>query len=130
MKNGISYLKEHFHIDLDQYDVIVGYRADDSYFSFAKAFINNTISLAQLSYAMKLGKLGEQYVLKSKEAFSAIYFMDAVPSSSKKYYAKRKQRDDAAREAFFKELENESLEGLYMRDIIKEGVKADDVRLR
>ena len=130
MKNGISYLKEHFHIDIDQYDVIVGYRADDSYFSFAKAFINNTISLAQLSYAMKLGKLGEQYVLKSEEAFSAIYFMDAVPSSSKKYYAKRKQRDDAAREAFFKELENESLEGLYMRDIIKEGVKADDVRLR
>ena len=56
--------------------------------------------------------------------------MDAVPASSKKYYAKRKQRDDAAREAFFKELENESLEGLYMRDIIKEGVKADDVRLR
>lgn len=130
MKNGISYLKEYFHIDLDQYDVIVGYRADDSYFSFAKAFINNTISLAQLSYAMKLGKLGEQYVLKSEEAFSSIYFMDAIPASSKKYYAKRKQRDDAAREAFFKELENESLEGLYMRDIIKEGVKADDIRLR
>ena len=130
MKNGISYLKEHFHIDIDQYDVIVGYRADDSYFSFAKAFINNTISFAQLSYAMKLGKLGEQYVLKSEEAFSAIYFMDAIPASSKKYYAKRKQKDDAAREAFFKELENESLEGLYMRDIIKEGVKADDVRLR
>ncbi len=130
MKNGITYLKEHFHINTDSYDIIVGYRADDSYFSFAKAFINNTISLQQLSHAMKLGKLGEQYMLKSEKAFSEIKFIDAIAVNSEKYYAKRKQRDDAAREAFFKELEKESLDGLYMRDIIREGVKVDDSRLR
>ncbi len=101
MKNGIIYLKENFHIDIDEYDVIVGYRADDSYFSFARAFVNNTISLEQLSFAMKLGKLGEQYVLKSEKAFSAIHFIDAIPASNKKYFVKRKQRDDAAREVFF-----------------------------
>ena len=130
MKIGITYLKEHFHINTDSYDIIVGYRADDSYFSFAKAFINNTISLQQLSHAMKLGKLGEQYMLKSEKAFSEIKFIDAIAVNSEKYYAKRKQRDDAAREAFFKELEKESLDGLYMRDIIREGVKVDDSRLR
>ena len=130
MKNGITYLKEHFHINTDSYDIIVGYRADDSYFSFAKAFINNTISLQQLSHAMKLGKLGEQYMIKSEKAFSEIKFIDAIAVNSEKYYAKRKQRDDAAREAFFKELEKESLDGLYMRDIIREGVKVDDSRLR
>lgn len=31
--------------------MIRGYRADDSYFSFATAFLNNTISLAQLEKA-------------------------------------------------------------------------------
>ena len=45
------------------------------YFSFARAFINNEISLAQLSYAMRLGKLGEQFVLKSPVAFERIRFV-------------------------------------------------------
>ena len=65
MKNSVEWLLENYLIDLSSYDIVIGYRADDSYFSFARAFINNEISLDQLSYAMKLGKLGEQIVLKS-----------------------------------------------------------------
>lgn len=41
---GIEYLKQVFLPDASQADVIVGYRADDSYFSFARAFVNNAIS--------------------------------------------------------------------------------------
>ena len=37
MKRGADWLKEHFLIDLSPYDAVVGYRADDSYFSFARA---------------------------------------------------------------------------------------------
>ena len=51
---------------MGEYDVIIGYRADDSYFSFAKDFINNTISVEQLAEAMRLGELGIQIVLKSE----------------------------------------------------------------
>lgn len=54
MRRGFQWLKDNFLIDITGYDVIIGYRADDSYFSFARAFINNEISLTQLSYAMKL----------------------------------------------------------------------------
>ena len=54
MKRGADWLKEHFLIDLTSYDAVVGYRADDSYFSFARAFVNNEISLTQLSYACLL----------------------------------------------------------------------------
>ena len=43
--------------------LFIGYRADDSYFSFANAFLNNTISLEQLRKAMYLGKLGKPEVL-------------------------------------------------------------------
>ena len=30
-----EYLQKHFFVDISQYDVVTGYRADDSYFSFA-----------------------------------------------------------------------------------------------
>src|SRR5574344_350095 len=43
-----EYILENFYVDVEEYDVIIGYRADDSYFSFAKDFINNTISVEQL----------------------------------------------------------------------------------
>lgn len=129
MKRGIEWLEEHFLIDLEPYDVVIGYRADDSYFSFARAFVNNEISLTQLSYAMRLGKLGEQFVLKSPAAFEKIQFVSYDVADNTKYYAKRKARDDEARAAFRAELEKDDLDGLYMRDIIREEVKADDPRL-
>ena len=130
MKRGREWLVEHFMPDTKGYDVIIGYRADDSYFSFARAFVNNEISLNQLSYAMRLGKLGEQVVLKSKKAFDEIKFVSYEVCDNTIYYAKRKARDDEAREAFNAELEKEDLDGIYMRDIIREEVTPDDARLR
>jgi hypothetical protein len=130
MKRGMEWLHENFLLDIQGYDLIIGYRADDSYFSFARAFINNEISLKQLSYAMRLGKLGEQFVLKSEKAFSAIRFLSYERADNSVYYIKRKARDDAARAAYQAELEQEDLDGLFMRDIIREEVRVDDERLR
>lgn len=130
MKRGAEWLKEHFLVNIEDYDAIIGYRADDSYFSFARAFVSNEISLGQLSHAMKLGKLGEQFVLKSREAFEAIQFVSYVASDNTIYYARRKARDDAARAAFFAELERDDMDGIYIRDLIRGEVKADDPRLR
>lgn len=130
MRRGVEWLQEHFLIPLEPYDVIIGYRADDSYFSFARAFLNNEISLKQLRYAMQLGKLGEQVVLKSPKAFDSIKFLSSEIADNRIYYAKRKLRDEEARKAFFAELEKEDLEGLYMRDLIREEVREDDPRLR
>lgn len=42
------------------------------YFSFAQDFVAGVISLEKLSEAMRLGKLGEQIVLKSPKAFDQI----------------------------------------------------------
>ena len=69
-----QYLIEHFGINVNAYDLITGYRADDSYLDYAEAFLNNAITVEQLSRAMQLGKLGEQIVIKSKFAFSKIRF--------------------------------------------------------
>lgn len=94
------------------------------------AFVNNEISLKQLSYAMRLGKLGEQFVLKTEKAFEAIKYVGHQTADSTIYYARRKARDDEARVAFTAELEREGVDGLYMRDIIREGVTENDARLR
>ena len=68
VRRAKQYLVEHFGINVNAFDLIVGYRADDSYFDFAEAFLNNTITVEQLSRAIRLGKPGEQIVLKSQYA--------------------------------------------------------------
>ena len=83
-----TYLQENFKVDYKKYDVIIGYRADDSYFSYAGDFVNGTLSLADLSEAMRLGKLGEQVVLKSRKAFDSLTFVEAVKAPRQEYFAK------------------------------------------
>lgn len=130
MRQGIEWLKMHFLLDISAYDVIVGYRADDSYFAFARAFLANTITLNQLSYAMRLGKLGEQVVLKSRKAFDALHFAGYELVDNQEYYAKRMSRDRRTRADFKAELERENVDGLFLIDLIREKVKSDDPRLR
>ena len=115
---GRRFILENYLIDTTEYDLIIGYRADDSYFSFARDFINNTISVEQLSYAMKLGELKEQYVLVSQKAFENITYFDSEPVSSFEYYPKRKQRDENARKAYFDQLNAADINGIYIRDLI------------
>ena len=126
-----AYIFENFGIDYKKYDVIKGYRADDSYFSFASAFLNNTISLSQLERAMVLGKLGEQVVAVSQKAFDAISFEEAIAAPKEIYYPKKLARDTAARDEFQKEKGRSSvLTETYILDIIRQGWKNDDERLQ
>lgn len=130
MRQGAYYLKEIFLLNLSEIDVIKGYRADDSYFSFAQAFLSNQISYTQLQKAMKLGKLGEQIVLKSEKAFSRIEFKNYEIADGKKYYALRQNRMEKARADYKKSLEDSDISGLFIRDLILQEVKNDDPRLR
>ena len=126
-----NYLQQHFFVDPAPYDVIIGYRADDSYFTFAQDFVAGTISLKKLSEAMRLGKLGEQIVLKSEKAFEHIRFVGAEPADAETYYEKKALRDREARRAYrsTRQVSNE-LNELYMIDIMREGIENGDPRLR
>ncbi len=130
MRRGIQWLEKNYLLDISGYDAIVGYRADDSYFSFARAFVNNEISLEQVSYAMRLGRLGEQFVLKSPKAFYMLHFLSYYRISHSEYYFKRKTRDEEARAAYREQLEKEDINGIYMRDIIRGEVHADETRIQ
>ena len=126
-----AYISENFSVDYKQYDIIRGYRADDSYFSFANAFLNNTISVTQLEKAMVLGKLGEQIVLISQKAFASIEFVNAIPAPNEIYLPKKLARDTAARKDFQQEKARGSiLTEKYILDIMREGWKNDDERLQ
>lgn len=125
-----DYLIATFLPDVKDCDVIIGYRADDSYFSFARAFLNNTISLAQLQKAMYLGELGEQVVLISQKAFSSIKFVEAEIAECDIYLPLKMGRDIAARKAFQAERRKEKVIGAtYMLDILRGGWKNNDPRL-
>lgn len=123
-----QYLIEHFGINVNAYDLIIGYRADDSYFDYAESFLNNTITVEQLSRAMQLGKLGEQIVVKSKFAFSRIKYEGFEVAEKDMYYVLRKARDDEANQTYLDILEEEA-DGLFIQDIIRGGVSNDDPRI-
>lgn len=126
-----EYILEQFMIEYKAYDVIKGYRADDSYFSFATAFLNNTISLAQLEKAMVLGNLGEQVVLLSQKAFDSLTFVESVAAPRAIYLPKKLARDSEAREDFKREKAVQSIESeTYMLDIIRGRWQNDDPRIQ
>jgi len=125
------YLHDNFLVDTSDYDVIVGYRANDSYFSFAQAFVANGISLRQLSQAMRLGRLGEQVVLMSREAFEHLQFRRSIPAPGEIYFAKKTERDQAARREYRRLTQETNLaDDIFMLDIMREGMRSDDPRLR
>ena len=122
-----EYILENFYVDVEEYDVIIGYRADDSYFSFAKDFINTTISVEQLAEAMRLGELGIQIVLKSKKAFDTVKYISYELAECKEYYVKRVSRDKKARETYLSgHRQNLVSDGLFVMDIIRKGLKNGD----
>ena len=130
-KDAREYIINRFALELSSYDIIVGYRADDSYFSFAEDFLNNTISVCRLKKAMYLGKLGEQYVLKSRRAFSQLEFVGTEEALRKDYLVPKKLRDLSARKEYLQS--NRSFrfnrDELYVIDILRQEVGADDARL-
>ena len=117
---GKRFLHDRYLPDIAGYDVIVGYRADDSYFTFARAFLRNEISLEQLSRSMRLGNLGEQVVLKSRRAFDQLTFVGAEAVDGSRYYPRRLARDDEARASYRREAAAQGLDGLYLRDLLRE----------
>ena len=115
-------------IDIEQYDIVIGYRADDSYFSFARDFVNNTISVRQLSKAMELGQLGKQVVVISQKAYSELNFEGFEVADRLEYFTKRKIRDEKAREEYLTgSMRKAKLQDdLFVIDIIRKGYKDGD----
>lgn len=130
--DSMDYIRKTFKPDgYRDRDVIVGYRADDSYFTFATAFLNGAISLTRLEKAMVLGKLGIQIVPISEKAFERLRYLGNDPADGSIYYPKRVARDSAAREEFRSTRRSPAAENeYYMLDILRGRWQNDDPRLQ
>ena len=127
-----DYIIEHFSVNIGDYDVVVGYRADDSYFQYAESFVSNSLPLRSLNKALRLGKLGEQTVLVSQKAFDQIKFIDAAPVSKDEYYPKFIDRDSSARKAFKQEIKKSKVyrDDIFVLDILREEMQNNDPRIQ
>lgn len=80
---------------------------------------------------MYLGKLGQQFVLKSKKAFGQLRFLGYETAGRDIWFQKKELRDRAARREYFDIERNRRQKGdLYIIQIMDEEMKADDSRLR
>ena len=126
-----EYIKKHFLLpNYRDYDVIIGYRADDSYFAFARDFVSGVISYQQLTKAMKLGNLGQQFVLISKKSFELIKFKKSYHADRFKYLESKMHRDTTAREMYNStKVMKRNKDDLYIINFLNEEIKPDDSRL-
>ena len=76
-----------YKLDTDSYDIIKGYRADDSYTQVMEAFLLNQIHIAEVERLFYKGSLGNQIFLKSKKAFRQIKWISSYEVTAETDYA-------------------------------------------
>lgn len=113
------WIVDNYHIDISDFDVIVGYRADDAFFSIARSFVSNTMPIESLDEALRKGELGNQVVLKSKRAFDQLRFEDAETVDTRIYYPRRNARSQRASD-WFNRQEYSDNKGRYIMDMIRD----------
>lgn len=115
-KARIDWLTERFPLHLERYDAVIGYRADDSYFSYSRAFLANELSFELLTEAMRIGKLGLQYVALSKKAFGKLRLISSkrFPSNDEYSLFQKKTLEE------FRRLKGEEKEtNTFIRDLVR-----------
>ena len=114
----LKFLMDKYLIDVSKYDIVIGYRADDSYFHFPEAFVRSEITLESLNKIFQAGNLGKQYVLISKRSFELIHFLgyeEVFEKSKIDYYSRKNEADK-----IFTDLLNADryAKGIRLRDLI------------
>lgn len=99
VQDNIKILLDKYKLDTGKYDIIIGYRANDSYFAYAEAFVSGTIYKDTLEKALRTGELGIQVFVKSEKAFRSLKktAVDEVPEKYRGYFIKR---DKNARDTY------------------------------
>ena len=103
----VKQLIDKYKINTSEYDLIIGYRADDSYFVYAEDFVSGAIYRDTFERAIRNGDLGIQVFVKSERAFGLLTLKNGpieVPEKYKQYYDKR---DNAARNKYFADIKKQ-----------------------
>ncbi len=79
-------LAELYKQDTSRCDIIMGYRADDSYTQVIEAFLLNQLNISEVKRLFYKGSLGNQIFLKSAKAFEQIQWINSYEVDSKPEY--------------------------------------------
>jgi len=116
-KESFEYLSK-YYVDVNKYDVVIGYRADDAYFTFPLMFIRNVLTYEKLEEIYLNGNLGKQYVLISKKAFQHIKYISSIEAESiyhDRFIVRRDKADNSYRAL---EREERKSKGKRLSDLI------------
>lgn len=112
----LEFLEKNYFINVNNYDVVIGYRADDAYFRFPLDFIRGNLTLNQLEESFQLGKMGIQYALISQKAISHLKYI-ASYKSNEKYINQYFNKVNTATRRF--DLLSKDIDGTRIMDIMK-----------
>lgn len=131
-KDVRDYITAAFMPPIKKADVVIGYRADDSYFTYADAFVGNALSLRRLNEALHLGRLGLQVALRTAKAFENLTFLGAEEVIWDDYHIRYKTRDSEARMEWAETVKTggRAADDTFAVDIIRRGLKHGDSGLR
>ena len=123
-----DYVIANFMPPIQDSDVVIGYRADDSYFNYADSFVNNALSVSRLNEALHLGRLGMQVALRTERAFECLTYLGAEKVAWGKYHPRYVTRDADARMRWREVVKNASrvADDLFAVDIIRRGLRHGD----
>lgn len=111
LNDDLSYHKEfmekYLTVDVNDYDFIIGYRTDDSYFAIVEAFCYDFLTYDDLTKSLNMGELGFQYVLKSDRAYNRLKKLSTYKTQSEELYKEFWDRDKKYRDSF-KEIRKDS----------------------
>lgn len=112
-----KFIEKYMLKNIKSYDIIIGYRADDSYFKYAEDFLNVAITKGQLEQALYLGDLGQQVFIQSEETFKRLKIVGRKKVSFD-YHKKFLQRDKRAREMYLRMQNNNNINGETILDLL------------
>lgn len=85
-------MMDHFLPDIKDCDIIVGQRADDSYFDLSHGFMENRINIEDLGLFLHFADLETQTVPMTEKTFSRRAFLSAERIKANEYFPKSKKR--------------------------------------
>ena len=123
-----DYLIANFTPPVLESDVVIGYRADDSYFSYADSFVNNALSVQRLDEALHLGRLGMQVALRTDRAFENLTYLGSEQVPWDEYHPRYVARDSDARSQWRAAVKKggRAADDIFAIDIIRRNLRHGD----
>jgi hypothetical protein len=121
-KERAQTLIERYGIDVSGYDIVRGYRADDSYFQFTTDFVTDTITDETLAKSIKLGDLGYQICIRSEKGISRLKPSEIIEISGDDFIACHNRYDekDLTARRIANSYGEEKQSGRLLSDILRE----------